>query len=114
VLGEMVPKNLAVAGPDRAVMWFGPPLVWVARVLAPLIGALNWTANAALRLFGVEPQEEVTSAFTAQEVQSIVERSQAEGLLHDDQGLLHGAIEFSDRTAAEVMVPIDRLVSAPD
>ena len=111
VLGEMVPKNLAVAGPDRAVLLFGPPLVWVARVLRPVIGALNWLANHVLRLFRVEPQDEVASAFTAQEVQSIVERSQAEGLLADEQGLLHGAIEFSDRTAADVMVPVDGLVT---
>lgn len=111
VLGEMVPKNLAVAGPDRAVLLFGPPLVWVARVLRPVIGALNWLANHVLRLFRVEPRDEVASAFTAQEVQSIVERSQAEGLLADEQGLLHGAIEFSDRTAADVMVPVDGLVT---
>ncbi len=111
VLGEMVPKNLAVAGPDRAVLTFGPPLVWVARVVRPVIAALNWVANHLLRLFGVEPQDEVTSAFTAAEVQSIVERSQAEGLLEDAQGLLSGAIEFSDRTAADVMVPLGDLLA---
>lgn len=111
VLGEMVPKNLAVAGPDRAVLLFGPPLVWVARVLRPVILALNWLANHVLRLFRVEPQDEVASAFTAQEVQSIVERSQAEGLLADEQGLLAGAIEFSDRTAQDVMVPVADLVT---
>jgi len=113
VFGEMVPKNLAVAGPERAVMWFGPPLVWIARVVGPLIGALNGIANHVLRLFGVEPRSEVASAFTAQEVQSIVERSQAEGLLDDAQGLLAGAIEFSDRTARDVMVPVDRLITVP-
>ncbi len=113
VLGEMVPKNLAVAGPDRAVLWFAPPLVWVARVLRPVIAGLNWIANHIVRLTGLEPRDEVASAFTAAEVQSIVERSQAEGLLHDAQGLLTGAIEFSDRTAAEVMVPVDALVSLP-
>jgi CBS domain containing-hemolysin-like protein len=113
VFGEMVPKNLSVAGPERAVMWFGPPLVWIARVVGPLIGALNWIANHVLRLFGVEPKDEVASAFTAQEVQSIVERSQAEGLLDDAQGLLAGAIEFSDRTARDVMVPVERLITVP-
>ncbi|WP_456847679.1 hemolysin family protein [Cellulomonas sp. P5_C6] len=111
VLGEMVPKNLAVAGPDRAVLMFGPPLVWIARVVRPVITALNWLANHALRLFGVEPKDEVSSAFTAQEVQSIVERSQAEGLLEDDQGLLAGAIEFSDLTAHDVMIASAELVA---
>ena len=111
VLGEMVPKNLAVAGPDRAALWFAPPLVWIARVVRPVIGALNWLANHVVRLAGIEPKDEVASAFTAEEVQSIVARSQAEGLLHDEQGLLAGAIEFSDRTAADVMIPVERLVS---
>lgn len=111
VLGEMVPKNLAVAGPERAVLWFGPPLVWIARFVRPVITLLNWLANHALRAVGVEPKGEVSSAFTAQEVHSIVERSQAEGLLDDDQGLLTGAIEFSDRTAADVMIAPDALVT---
>ncbi|MDT0164669.1 hemolysin family protein [Actinotalea sp. AC32] len=113
VLGEMVPKNLAVAGPDRAVLWFGPPLVLVARVVSPVITALNWLANHVLRLVGVEPRDEVASAFTAEEVQSIVRRSQDEGLIDDAQGLLTGAIEFSDRTARDVMVPLAGLVSLP-
>jgi CBS domain containing-hemolysin-like protein len=113
VLGEMVPKNLAVSGPDRAALWFAPPLVWIARVVSPLITALNWTANHVVRLLGLEPRDEVASAFTVEEVQSIVERSQAEGLLHDTQGLLAGALEFSDRTAGDVMVPVHQLVSLP-
>lgn len=111
VLGEMVPKNLAVAGPERAVLWFGPPLVMVARVMRPVIATLNWVANHAVRLAGVEPRDEVPSAFTAQEVQSIVEHSQAEGLLVDAQGLLGSAIEFSARTAVDVMVPVESLVT---
>ena len=111
VLGEMVPKNLAVAGPDRAVLLFGPPLVWIARGVAPVIHALNWTANRVLRVFGFEPKDEVASAFTASEVQSIVERSRAEGVLDDAQGLLSGAIEFSDRTAGDVMLPVPALES---
>ncbi|WP_029291298.1 hemolysin family protein [Cellulomonas sp. HZM] len=115
VLGEMVPKNLAVSGPDRAVLVLGPPLVWIARVVRPIIVALNWLANHALRAVGVEPKDEVASAFTAQEVQSIVERSQAEGLLEDAEGLLTGAIEFSDRTARDVMVGSASLVTlGPD
>ncbi|QAY68845.1 hemolysin family protein [Xylanimonas protaetiae] len=114
VLGEMVPKNLAVAGPERAVLWFGPPLVMVARVMRPVIVALNWVANHAVRLAGVEPKDEIASAFTAQEVQSIVEHSQAEGLLNDEQGLLGSAIEFSARTAGDVMVPVESLVTVAE
>jgi CBS domain containing-hemolysin-like protein len=110
VLGEMVPKNLAVAGPETAALWFAPPLVLLGRAVRPVIAALNWVANHAVRLAGVEPKEEVASAFTAQEVQSIVVHSQAEGVLRDEQGLLTGAIEFSSRTAGDVMVAVDGLV----
>ncbi|MFV0427451.1 MAG: hemolysin family protein, partial [Beutenbergiaceae bacterium] len=113
VLGEMVPKNLAVATPERAALWFGPPLVWVSRVLSPVIRALNWIANAMLRLVGVEPKDEVAAAFTAEEVAAIVERSRAEGVLDDEVGLISGAIEFSEATAATVMVPVADLVSVP-
>ena len=105
VVGEMVPKNAAVSSPDRAALVFGPPLVWISRVLRPVVGALNWIANCLLRMVGIEPRDEVTSAFTADEVHSIVERSSQEGTLSDPSGLLTGAIEFSDHKAADVMVP---------
>jgi CBS domain containing-hemolysin-like protein len=111
VIGEMVPKNAAVSSPDRAALIFGPPLVVVARVARPIIAALNWVANVILRAFGVEPRDEVTSAFTADEVHSIVERSSEEGTLLDAAGLLTGAIEFSDRLARDVMVPLTEVVT---
>ncbi|GAA4721196.1 hemolysin family protein [Isoptericola chiayiensis] len=111
VLGEMVPKNLAVTGPEAAALWFAPPLVFIARVVRPIIVALNWVANHAIRALGVEPKDEVASAFTVEEVQSIVEHSRAEGVLEDDQGLLAGAIQFSSRTARDVMVPVADLVT---
>jgi CBS domain containing-hemolysin-like protein len=111
VVGEMVPKNVAVSSPDRAALVFGPVLVVIARGTRPVIAALNWMANALIRLVGVTPRDEVTSAFTADEVHRIVERSSQEGTIDDAQGLLTGAIEFSDRTAADVMVPIRKVVS---
>jgi CBS domain containing-hemolysin-like protein len=112
IIGEMVPKNAAVANPDRAAMLLAPPLVIVARVLNPIIAALNWIANCIVRMLGVEPRNEVASAFTADEVQSIVERSSAEGTLDDASGLLTGALEFSEHAAEDVMVPLAQVVSA--
>src|SRR5829696_601297 len=52
VLGEMVPKNLALAGPDRAALLLAPPLTFVVRLLRPVIAVLNWIANSTLRLVG--------------------------------------------------------------
>lgn len=110
VLGEMVPKNMAVSTPDRAALWFGPPLVLIARFFKPVIVSMDWMANHVVKACGIEPRGEVTSAFTATEVRSIMEQSQEEGVLSDEHGLLSGAIEFSDKTAAEVMVPLSDVV----
>ncbi len=109
----MVPKNAAVSSPDRAALVLGPPLVAIARVLKPLIVTLNWTANVVVRAVGIQPRDEVSSAFTADEVHSIVERSSAEGTLDDAHGLLTGALEFSDKTAGDVMVPLAKVRSVP-
>lgn len=113
VAGEMIPKNLAIAVPDRAALWFGPPLVWISKILMPVIWLLTSLSNLALRALGIEPRDEVASAFTASEVASIVELSQAEGVLRDDVGLLAGAIDFSEETARAVMVTRDRVHAVP-
>jgi CBS domain containing-hemolysin-like protein len=109
VVGEMVPKNLAIAGPDRAALLLAPPLGWLSRALSPLISVLNGIANGLLRLLGAQPQDEVTSTFTADEVASIVDESRREGLLGHEHELVVGALEFSDRDAGDVAVPIAAL-----
>lgn len=114
VVGELVPKNLAIAGPDRVALLLAPPLVFLSRVLSPLIRVLNGVANTLLRLIRVEPKNEVTSTFTAQEVQSIVAESRREGLLGDEHGLVVGALEFSDRDAGDVAVPLGEVVTVPE
>ncbi len=113
VIGEMIPKNLAIAGPERAALLLAPPLVLVARVTSPLIRSLRAATNGLLRLARVEPKEELTSAFTAEEVHAIVTESRREGLLEDGHNLLTGALEFSERCAGDVMVAWDRLVTVP-
>jgi len=112
VLGEMVPKNLALAGPDRAAMALAPPLAIIVRVLHPFIALLNWIANRVLRLAGVTPKDEVTSAFTRDEVASLVEESRREGMLDiEEERLLVGALTFEERDARTVLLPRDELVT---
>jgi CBS domain containing-hemolysin-like protein len=114
VIGEMVPKNLAIAGPERAALVLAPPLVAVARVVSPLIKALDAVTRVLLRLLKVEPKAELASAFTAEEMHSIVAESRREGLLDDEEhGLLTGALELSARPAVDVMVPVGSLVTVP-
>ena len=90
-----------------------PPLMAVARAVRPVIVVLNAVANGVLRLLRVEPKDELDATYTADQVHSIVTESAREGLLVDDHGLLTGALEFSEREAGDVMVPLDRLVTVP-
>ena len=112
VAGEMVPKNISISSPESAVRWLAPPLVQVSRLFGPVVTGLNGFANWVLHRLGVETRDEVSAAFNAAEVASIVERSTAEGVLDDDTGLLSGALEFSEETAGSVMVPLDGLVTS--
>ncbi len=114
VLGEMVPKNISFSLPTRAVLLLAPPLVAVARIFGILIRALNAVANGVLRAFKVEPKDEAASAFTLEEVATIVEQSQREGLLHDRSGALTAAFEFTTKTVSDVAVPMAELVTLPE
>jgi CBS domain containing-hemolysin-like protein len=113
VFGEMVPKNLAFSVPDRAVLMLATPLVWVSKVFHPVIVALNWLANAVVRLFRVEPKNEASSTFTLDEVATIVNQSRIEGVLTDTAGTVAAAVEFTDKKAADVAVPLADLVTLP-
>jgi CBS domain containing-hemolysin-like protein len=114
VLGEMVPKNIALAGPDRAALALALPLATTVRILRPAILGLNAIANVTLRAFGVTPKDEVTSAFTRDEVAGLVEESRREGLIDHHEGrLLVGALTFEERDARSVLLPIETLVTVP-
>lgn len=114
VFGEMVPKNLAFSLPDRAVLLLAPPLVFVSRVFHPIIVALNWIANHVVRLFRVEPKDEAASTFTLDEVATIVNQSRIEGVLDDASGAVAAAVEFTDKKAKDVAVPLSELVTLPE
>lgn len=116
VLGEMVPKNIAIAGPERTALLLSPLLLYLTRALRPLIAVMERLAKFIVRLLRVEPKDEIASTFTAQEVHQIVDESAREGLLHSEQhGLATRVIEFSDRVAADVAVPTQDLVTlAPE
>ena len=84
VYGEMIPKNISIARPERSAVALVPALVMVSRVVAPVIHAMDWLAKAGIRLFGVEPKDEVASAFTAEEVAHILDESRDEGLVEHE------------------------------
>jgi len=113
VFGEMVPKNLAFSVPDRAVLMLATPLVWLSKLFHPIIVALNWMANGVVKMFGVEPKAEASSTFTLDEVATIVDQSRREGVLQDASGTVAAVVEFTDKKAADIAVPLADLVTLP-
>lgn len=114
VFGEMVPKNISFSLPDRAVLALAPPLVFVSTVISPIIRGLNAIANGFLRMVGVEPKAEKTSAYTLDEVATIVAESTKEGMLSDQSGALTAAFEFTTKTVRDIRIALDALVVLSD
>ena len=112
VLGEMVPKNLALAGPDRAVLFLGPFMLAVVAALRPVVVVLNLAAMLVVRLLRIEPRGEVGSTFTHDEVAGLLEESRREGLLDEDEyGLVSGALDFHEGKVDQVLLPRRGLVT---
>lgn len=114
VFGEMVPKNLSFTLPTRAVLVLAPPLVIISRIFSPVIRSLNAIANGVLRAFRVEPKNEAASAFTLEEVETIVRQSKREGVLLDATGALAAAFEFTNKIVSDIALPMDALTALPD
>jgi magnesium and cobalt exporter, CNNM family len=114
LLGEMVPKNLALAGPERAAMWLVPVHFAFCRFTRPLLGLFTAFAGAVLKLLRVTPKEELDAAYTPDELASMIAESR-------DQGLLDGAesrrlaqtLSSAGRTVADVVVPLADVTSLP-
>lgn len=112
VLGEMIPKNLALAGPERAALVLGPPIWFIVTVLKPVVLGINWVARLVLKLAGVELKDEVSSTYTREEVAALVEESRGEGLLGDGEyDRLAGALGFAEKTVDTVLMPLDSLTT---
>jgi CBS domain containing-hemolysin-like protein len=110
VLGEMVPKNLSLAGPERAAVVLGPPMMALVAVLKPAVIALDAAANGVVRALRIEPRTEVTSTYTVEEVEAMVDESRDVGLLAEGEyERLSGALGFTSRRVREVLLPLDRL-----
>ncbi|MGC5169331.1 hemolysin family protein [Micromonospora sp. DT81.3] len=106
ILGELVPKNFALALPRQTAKLVLPAQVAFTTVFRPAIAVLNGSANGVLRVMGVEPKEELSGARTAEELSSLVRRSASAGVLEEDTAsLLNRSLNFSRLTADDVMTP---------
>ena len=112
VIGELVPKNFALALPLATAKVVVPFQTLFTSVFKPVILLFNNTANAIIRSFGIEPKEELSGARSAEELSSLVRRSALEGVLDlDHAALLHRTLRFSDHTAADVLTPRVRMTA---
>ncbi len=106
VMGELVPKNLAIARPYRSAVWFAIPMQVVNHVLRRLILFLNHSANWTVRRLGIEPREDLAGVRSMEELELMIRSSGEEGRLDDDElELLTRAITFTEKVAADAMVP---------
>lgn len=106
ILGELVPKNFALAIPRQTAKLVIPFQVAFTAVFKPAILVLNGSANGVLRAMGVEPKEELSGARSAEELSSLVKRSASAGMLEKDTAsLLDRSLTFARLSAADVMTP---------
>ena len=110
ILGELVPKNFALALPLHTAKLVAPLQIAFTTVFRPAVAALNGSANGILRAVGIEPQEELSGARSAEELSSLVRRSATAGVLEEDTAtLLDRSLTFTRLSAGDVMTPRPRM-----
>lgn len=112
IIGEMVPKNIALAAPERALMWLAVPDRIYLFAFAPVVHALNGLANLGTRVFGVAPTSELDTVHSAEELAHLLADSRSEGLIPAfEHELLVGALGLAHRPVMEVALPWDSVVT---
>lgn len=112
--GEMVPKNLAIADPERLALWLVPVHVAWVKLVNPFIWLLNFAANSLLRLAKVQPKDELETAYTSAELAELLSESRREGLLkQSEHERLSQTLSSARKTVGDVLVPTHRLITLP-
>ena len=114
LLGEMVPKNIAIAGPESMAMLLIPPYLVYIRAVRPFIAFYNWCANITLRAFRVEPRDELEVTVSTVELSEMIAESLSEGLLDPEEHLrLTRALQIRNRVVNDVAVPLSEIRAVP-
>lgn len=114
LLGEMVPKNIALAGPEKAAMLLVPPyLLWV-KATRPIIAVYDFCARTVVRAIGVEPKTELENTVSIVELAEMIAESRSEGLLDPEEHLrLSRALQIRNRVVSDVAIPLADVQSVP-
>jgi CBS domain containing-hemolysin-like protein len=114
LLGEMVPKNIALAGPERTAMLLVPPYLAYVRAARPFIVFYNKCANVVVRALGVEPREELEMTVSPVELSELIAESASEGLLdREERTRLTRALQIRHRVVGDVAVPLADVHAVP-
>ena len=106
VAGEMVPKNMTLAGPESSALVLGPVMLAFCTATKPLLVAMKWAARVVLRLWRIEATDAVKTVFTAEELAGLVAQARTEGLLgSEEHARITGALALNRRTAADALQP---------
>ena len=112
VFGEMVPKNLALIGPERTLLVLARPMALYLSVARPIARALQWVANGLTRMLRVEPTTELADVATPAELTLMARDSLAEGhIAPTDVALLERAMRFEATNVGEIMAPAGEVAS---
>src|SRR5699024_2063035 len=110
ILGELIPKNFALALPLATTKVVAPLQIGFTAVFRPAVAGLNGSANGIIRMFGIEPQQELSGARSAEELSSLVRHSALAGMLEKDTAtLLDRSLRFTRLSADDVMTPRPRM-----
>jgi CBS domain containing-hemolysin-like protein len=115
VLGELIPKSIAIQYPERLALATVLPMRWSLRLFQPLIWLLNGSGNLLLRALRINVSETHTGAHSPEEIELLAADSQEGGLLTPDaRHMLRNALRLRDLTARQIMTPRSRIVAAPE
>ena len=114
LLGEMVPKNIALAGPETMAMWLTPVHLAFYKLTKPLLLFFNWVARQTLAWFGITQKDELDSTVNTDELASMIAESRQEGLLDDEEhSRLNRALTSENRSIREVLIAPSKTRTVP-
>jgi CBS domain containing-hemolysin-like protein len=114
MLGEMVPKNLALSAPDRAAFWVVPVLLGFARLTRPVLAVIRAMSDLVLRLLRIPPADEARTVYTAGELPALIDESREYRLLDSDEHeRMTATLALHAQPVRAVMMPVSEVVSVP-
>ncbi|MDN6709597.1 MAG: hemolysin family protein, partial [Corynebacterium casei] len=109
LFAELFPKNYTIAAPMKSALWLATPSIVFLKIFGPLVHFFEYSSNAILRLFKIEPLEDVDSSATSGDLESIMDNSRESGDLDDDTYLvLDRLLHFPHDDVDHAMVPRSR------